>query len=220
MLIRRKSVANEFKQLPFETSALRLMKRGAGADAAAFAELLEQQVVVALWRPASYFSSHDFDLRSWLLNLVLVHTPRSQQEHLHENGSRDRMCAPLAECWRCVAQQSELRTRGVVADVSFPAHPLQIDDTVRGVLNLLSTSPGMLTAADGALVQILADAAAIAVLQKRSSPTINLVEEQLQPDRYTRILIEQAEGILAQNQHLGPMQDFSTGLRGPAESPS
>jgi hypothetical protein len=117
MLIRRKTVADEFKQLPFETSALRLMTRVAGADAAAFAELLEQQVVVALWRPASYFVPHDFDLGSWLLNLVLVLTPCSQQEHLHENGSRDRMCAPLAECWRCVPQQSELRTSGVVADV-------------------------------------------------------------------------------------------------------
>ena len=64
-------------------------------------------------------------------------------------------------------------------------------------MNLFSHHVGALVSEDIAVAQALADVATIGILQERHIRNVNVVAEQLQRALDSRILIEQAKGVLA-----------------------
>lgn len=80
---------------------------------------------------------------------------------------------------------------------SVHATPLRLRGDVIGTMNLFSEHVGELAPADIAVAQALADVATIGILQERAVRGANLISEQLQYALDSRILIEQAKGVLA-----------------------
>lgn len=92
------------------------------------------------------------------------------------------------------------------------AVPLRLRGQVLGALNLFGTEPAALSRADLATGQAFADVATIALLQSRAVNDSRLIAEQLQQALQSRIVVEQAKGILAQALGL-PMDEAFSGLR-------
>jgi hypothetical protein len=78
------------------------------------------------------------------------------------------------------------------------ALPLRLRRTVIGALNLFGDAPGPLAADELTLGQAMADAATIGILQHRAVHDGALVSAQMQEALNSRILIEQAKGVLAE----------------------
>lgn len=81
--------------------------------------------------------------------------------------------------------------------VAVYATPLRLRGRVLGAMNLFSSTLGVLNAPDAAVAQALADVATIGILQERSIRETGLVAAQLQRALESRILIEQAKGVLS-----------------------
>jgi len=82
--------------------------------------------------------------------------------------------------------------------LSVHATPLRLRGDVIGAMNLFGTSVGALTRRDADVAQALADVATIGILQERVNRQSHFVSEQLQRALDTRILVEQAKGVLAE----------------------
>src|SRR3954469_6439474 len=93
-----------------------------------------------------------------------------------------------------VAQRGDFR--------SVHALPLRLRGRAIGALNLFGGMPGPLPELDLALGQALADVATIAILQERAIRRGEVLNEQLQLALNSRVVIEQAKGVLAQYGHL------------------
>jgi len=91
---------------------------------------------------------------------------------------------------------------------SVHALPMRLRDEVIGAMNLFLVSPGRLSEQDIALGQGLADMATIGLLQERSLRERDSLAEQLQGALNSRIMIEQAKGILAERQGLSMTAAF------------
>jgi GAF domain-containing protein len=91
---------------------------------------------------------------------------------------------------------------------STHALPLRLRGELIGAVNLFSRAEQRLSDGDVALGQALADVATIALLQQRASRDHSILAEQLQVALNTRILIEQAKGILAERSGLHPAETF------------
>lgn len=81
---------------------------------------------------------------------------------------------------------------------SVHAVPLRLRDQVLGAVGLFGAAPGALGESDLRLAQALADVAAVAMVQERVAADRQAVNEQLQTALETRVLLEQAKGVLAQ----------------------
>ncbi len=96
---------------------------------------------------------------------------------------------------------------------SVHAFPLRLRADRIGALNVFSADVGgHLAAGDVAIVQALADVAAIGLLQERAIARGELLTEQLQGALNSRVIIEQAKGAIAQAHHI-PVSDAFTLLR-------
>ncbi|MDH6238450.1 GAF and ANTAR domain-containing protein [Cryobacterium sp. CG_9.6] len=85
---------------------------------------------------------------------------------------------------------------------SVHAIPMRLRPNTIGALNLFRTTTGTLTLEDAAIGQALADVATISILHKRSVRDNTAVNEQLQRALNSRVLIEQAKGVIAQRNQL------------------
>jgi GAF domain-containing protein len=85
---------------------------------------------------------------------------------------------------------------------SVHALPLRLRGQAIGGMNLFHARPGPLPEADLRLGQALADVATIGILQERAIRHGEIVTEQLQTALNSRIVIEQAKGVLSQFGHL------------------
>lgn len=92
---------------------------------------------------------------------------------------------------------------------SVTALPMRLRGTVIGALNLFHGPPGEMRGVDLDAAQTLADMATIAVLQHRALSEAQLLNSQLQHALNTRVVIEQAKGIVAEREHLDMEQAFS-----------
>jgi transcriptional regulator with GAF, ATPase, and Fis domain len=97
------------------------------------------------------------------------------------------------------------------------ALPMRLRTDVIGALNLFSTEPGPLGTGTVRLGQALADVATIGLLQARAIRQRDTLAEQLQTALNSRVLIEQAKGVIAERRHIDMDQSFTL-LRGSARS--
>jgi len=95
---------------------------------------------------------------------------------------------------------------------SVTAVPLRLRGQRIGALNMFGTGHSSVTGNDRRLAQALADVATIGILQRRSIHQSNLVAEQLQHALDSRVVIEQAKGVLAERHSVG-MDEAFTALR-------
>jgi AmiR/NasT family two-component response regulator len=79
---------------------------------------------------------------------------------------------------------------------------MRLHNEIVGVMNLLHSQPGQISQEDGSITQALADLAVIGVLHERNFRTSFAITEQLHLALDTRILVEQAKGVLAQAENL------------------
>jgi transcriptional regulator with GAF, ATPase, and Fis domain len=93
------------------------------------------------------------------------------------------------------------------------AVPMRLREQAIGAFNLFSAEPGALDAETTELGQALADVATIGILHERAFRRHEVVTEQLQVALNSRIVIEQAKGVLAERLHLG-IDDAFARLRG------
>lgn len=87
--------------------------------------------------------------------------------------------------------------------------PLRFGGQWVGALNLFRTEAAPMSAAEAAVGQELADSAAIGVIQRWTLERSELLNQQLQNALDTRVIIEQAKGILAERASVDISQAFT-----------
>ena len=100
---------------------------------------------------------------------------------------------------------------------SVAAVPLRLRAQTIGALNLFNPDTEPISDEDQRLARALADVATIGILQQRSVQHGHLVGEQLQHALNSRVVVEQAKGILAERGDLTMVQAFQV-LRGYARN--
>lgn len=100
---------------------------------------------------------------------------------------------------------------------SVYAFPLRLRDATIGGLNLFGSHLDALDEEARVIAKALADIATIGILQQRSIHRTSLLAENLQRALNTRIVVEQAKGILAERGGL-PMEETFAVLRSYARS--
>jgi transcriptional regulator with GAF, ATPase, and Fis domain len=97
------------------------------------------------------------------------------------------------------------------------AIPLRLRQTTIGALNLLRDTPGELRQQDVRAAQALADVATIGILHERTVRESQTVRDQLSAALNSRVVIEQAKGVIAYT-HGIPMDEAFVFLRTYARS--
>lgn len=92
---------------------------------------------------------------------------------------------------------------------SVHALPMRLRTEIIGALNLFDVRPGALPADTVQLGRALADVATIGLLQARAISQRDTLAEQLQIALNSRVIIEQAKGVLAERRHLDMDQSFA-----------
>lgn len=88
------------------------------------------------------------------------------------------------------------------------AVPLRLRQDVIGAMGMFSRVVGDLNERDLRAAQGLADVAAIGIVHSRTVDASNLLRDQLQQALTSRIVIEQAKGVLAQTHSVGVEEAF------------
>jgi GAF domain-containing protein len=92
---------------------------------------------------------------------------------------------------------------------SVHALPMRLRGAVIGALNLFHINPGEMRQTDVDAAQAMADVATIAILQHRAALEAQIVNEQLNHALNTRVVIEQAKGMVAEREALSMEQAFA-----------
>jgi GAF domain-containing protein len=92
---------------------------------------------------------------------------------------------------------------------SVQTFPMRLRTDVIGALNLFCTQPGALDPDTIRLGQALADVATIGILQARAIHQRDTLAEQLQTALNSRVIIEQAKGVIAERRQLDMDQSFT-----------
>jgi GAF domain-containing protein len=145
------------------------------------------------------------DERSEMLELFQVQA--------HEGPCQDCFTQGTAVINADLAQASErwpqFAPRAVAAGYrSVHAFPLRLRNETYGALNLFGSDTGQMDDTDIRIVQALADVATIGMLQQRAIQRGDDLSEQLQGALNTRIVIEQAKGMVAEVHGISPDQAF------------
>ncbi len=82
------------------------------------------------------------------------------------------------------------------------AVPMRLRGQTIGALNLFRSEPGSLNDDDVVIAQALADVATIAILQHRAAREAQVLTEQLNHALNSRIVIEQAKGMIAERHRI------------------
>lgn len=140
------------------------------------------------------------------LQVVASTSNRAEDLELFELQSDEGPCLDCYDTGRVVAniEASVAKDRWPLFTEAFlqagyqSAHavPLRLRNQVIGAMNLFCIDQMTLDDDDLALAQALADIATIGLLQERASQQSDLIVEQLETALHSRILIEQAKGVL------------------------
>ncbi|MGG7463290.1 ANTAR domain-containing protein [Plantibacter sp. YIM 135347] len=143
--------------------------------------------------------------RSHLIGLLQLRADEGPCVEAYRTGkvvSVDRIAETYAR-WPSFATQA-----AEVDYQSMHAIPLRLRTETIGSLNLFSDRPGALRPEDAVAAQGLADIATIGILQERSLREALDAREQLQHALDSRILIEQAKGVLAHTENVSIDEAF------------
>jgi len=88
------------------------------------------------------------------------------------------------------------------------ALPMRARGSVIGALNLFQNGVGVMEPADVAAAQALADVATIAILQHEAAKEAQMLNDQLSHALQSRIVIEQAKGVIAEREGLDMAESF------------
>jgi hypothetical protein len=142
--------------------------------------------------------------RTWLLELFQLQTDEGPCVDCFHTGTPVSVTdLPSAGRWP--------RFTAAAAEVGFSAvHalPMRLRTEVIGALNLFDVTAGALDEGKLRIGQALADVATIGLLQQRAIHRRDMVTEQLQTALNSRVLIEQAKGVLAERLRLPVDQAF------------
>lgn len=154
----------------------------------------------------------------------------SEESHLVEVLQQETGVGPCVECYttgvavtvRDIAGTEERwpAFRDLAAAQGFRsvhAFPLRVRGRSIGAMNLFRVETGELNAEDIAIGQALADVSTVSILQERTIRESAVVNEQLQRALNSRILIEQAKGMLAYTADIDTAEAFQR-LRAHARS--
>jgi transcriptional regulator with GAF, ATPase, and Fis domain len=92
--------------------------------------------------------------------------------------------------------------------VAVSAVPLRLRGQAVGALNLFSVRQGALDEDDLGVVQAMADIATIGILQERLIHDQSILTAQLETALDSRVVIEQAKGIVAERDHINVDEAF------------
>ena len=124
---------------------------------------------------------------------------------------------PCVECYKSGAARTDIDLSDPQITAGWPqfaaraaetgfvtanALPLRLRGRVIGAVGLFQTNTDPLTDQDITLAQALADVATIAILQQRTLDHSQVERAQLQTALTSRIVLEQAKGILAERWHV------------------
>jgi len=93
---------------------------------------------------------------------------------------------------------------------SVHAMPMRLRGKVIGALNLFDEKPGQLDENDVLAARALADVATIAILQHRAVRDAHVLNEQLNHALSSRVVVEQAKGVLTERLGVDIEQAFSS----------
>lgn len=144
--------------------------------------------------------------QTWLLELLEVESgagPCLQAYRTGQPGFVDDLAVDVERWPAFVRQAAESDFR------SMSALPMRLRDERIGALNLFRTDVGRLPRADIAVGQALADVATVGILHQRILNRSEIVNQQLQTALNTRVVIEQAKGVLAARGTLDMDEAFS-----------
>ncbi|SFO84317.1 GAF and ANTAR domain-containing protein [Amycolatopsis rubida] len=151
-------------------------------------------------------SSH----RAQLLELFAVETDAGPCVECARSGS------PVSYADLPASARRWPRFAAAAAECGFRAAqalPMRLREQPVGVLTLLSTALGSVEQDDVELGQALADVATIGILQQRTIERGDQLTGQLQTALHSRVVIEQAKGVLAEHSGVSMDEAFSQ-LRG------
>lgn len=92
---------------------------------------------------------------------------------------------------------------------SLHAVPMRVRHRTIGALNLFGSEVGSLTSENAAIAQAFADVATISLIQERAARESALINDQLRRALNSRILIEQAKGVIAQSSQVDMQTAFA-----------
>jgi GAF domain-containing protein len=92
---------------------------------------------------------------------------------------------------------------------SVVALPLRLRHATLGVLNMLNTSPAPMDEANVIVARAFADLAALSIVQHRASAEAQRVNQQLSSALNSRIVIEQAKGVISERAGVDLAEAFS-----------
>ena len=91
---------------------------------------------------------------------------------------------------------------------SMHALPMRVRGDTIGALNLFRAEPGAIAGESLPVGQGMADIAALALIQERALRESHTLVDQLQGALTSRVVIEQAKGLLAERAHIGLEEAF------------
>lgn len=160
--------------------------------------------------------------RRGVLHLIAASSERTQHLELFQ---LQRKQGPCLDCFHTgaavVVPDLQVESRRwpdfarVAESVGFAsvhAVPMRLRDTVLGTLGLFGNTPGPLNDDDLALAQAMVHVASVAIVSEKSASDRDTVNAQLQHALTSRIVLEQAKGVLASTGNLD-MADAFTVLR-------
>ncbi|MGW1214158.1 GAF and ANTAR domain-containing protein [Streptomyces sp. NPDC002499] len=130
---------------------------------------------------------------------------------------------PCVRCYRTGQAQLNISLTSPVATVGFGpfaarardagfvvthALPMKLRHQVIGAVNLFRSRPTHLSDSDIQIGQALSDVATIAILQQRNIEQSYIEKTQLQAALASRVIIEQAKGVLSERHNLGLDETF------------
>lgn len=146
----------------------------------------------------------------------------SERSHLISLLQLDAHQGPCVDAYRTgqatsVEDINEMRHRwplfaaaaGDLGYQSMHAFPLRLRDDVIGSLNLFSDRPGPLAPGDATAARGLADIATIGILHERAFRESDIARQQLQHALDSRVVIEQAKGVISQTDNVDMDEAFA-----------
>jgi transcriptional regulator with GAF, ATPase, and Fis domain len=160
------------------------------------------------------------------LQMAAASTERARVVELFQLQSDE---GPCLDCFRTSQPIAAPDLRGMTEWPRFIAHtldtgyrsvhavPMRLRTETIGALNLFGIEPRALGPNELRIAQALADVATIGILQERAIRRRDVLAEQLQVALNSRVIIEQAKGVLAERGQLEMDRAFEV-LRGYARS--